>query len=168
MALVKDRRGKVVQAAGGVVWRRRAMVAEHDDPAPSAGAADGAAVAADEIEVVVVHRPRYDDWSLPKGKAEAGESAEQTARREVEEETGLRCTLGPELLTVRYETSRGEDKTVRWWAMTVESAVERSPDDEVDLVEWVDLDELHRRTAFETDRAVVHSLVTSGILFGPI
>jgi 8-oxo-dGTP pyrophosphatase MutT (NUDIX family) len=143
-----------------VVWRRR----ESSGPAPGAPAPTEVGA---EIEIVVVHRPRYDDWSLPKGKAETGESGEQTALREVEEETGLRCRLGPELLTVRYETPRGEDKTVRWWAMTVSVAGEHAPDDEVDRVEWVTLAEFDRRSDFDSDRAVVHSLVTSGVLTGP-
>ena len=72
------------------------------------------------VEVVLVHRPRYDDWSLPKGKAHRRESDEDTALREVLEETGLQCRLGRELVTVRYETPRGERKTVRWWEMTVD------------------------------------------------
>ena len=139
----RDRRGRRVEAAGGAVWRT-------DEQG--------------RTQIVVVHRPRYDDWSLPKGKAERGEVAEQTARREVEEETGLRCRLGPELVTVRYETARGEDKTVRWWAMTVEDDLGFVPGDEVDEVRWVTLDELERLTSFDTDRQVVHSLVTSGAL----
>ena len=64
-----------VKAAGGVVWRH----------------GEGG------VEIVVAHRPRYDDWSLPKGKLDKGESWEQAALREVEEEVGLRCRLGPEL-----------------------------------------------------------------------
>ena len=59
------------------------------------------------FEVLVVHRPRYDDWSLPKGKGEPGERDEDTATREVEEETGYRCSLGEELTTVRYIDRRG-------------------------------------------------------------
>ena len=70
------------------------------------------------LEVLVVHRPRYDDWSLPKGKVEPGETDEDAARREVEEETGYQCTLGEELATVRYIDRRGRDKQVRFWQMT--------------------------------------------------
>jgi 8-oxo-dGTP pyrophosphatase MutT (NUDIX family) len=112
-------------------------------------------------ELILVHRPRYDDWSLPKGKAHRGESDEDTALREVEEETGLRCRLGKELATVRYVTERGEDKTVRWWSMTVRKDVGFTPNDEVDQLRWVTLDEFDRVGSFESDRDVVHSFVTS-------
>ncbi|CAN5681309.1 hypothetical protein BH10ACT3_BH10ACT3_22460 [soil metagenome] len=159
MAKVKDRRGKVVHAAGGVVWRFASTRATTPDPgAPS----DPATLAG--VEFVIVHRPRYDDWSLPKGKAESGESAQQTALREVEEETGLRCSLGGELATVRYETSRGEDKTVRWWSMTVDRDHGFEPNDEVDEVRWVGLSEFEPLSQFPTDLDVVHSLATSGAL----
>jgi len=91
-------RAAIVHAAGGVVTRT---------------APDGS------IEVLIVHRPRYDDWSLPKGKAEPGERAEDTALREVQEETGYRCVLGAEIPTVHYEDRRGRQKEVRFWHMTV-------------------------------------------------
>src|SRR5213078_3990446 len=68
--------------------------------------------------IAVVHRPRYDDWSLPKGKLDPGETWEQAALREIEEETGLRCRLEEELEPVHY-LSKGRPKTVRWWRMTV-------------------------------------------------
>ena len=116
----------------------------------------------------MVHRPRYDDWSLPKGKAERGEPADRTALREVEEETGLVCALGDELVTVRYETVRGEDKTVRWWSMTVRQDLGFEPNDEVDEFRWVDHGEFSRLCHFDTDRDVVHSLATSGVCFGQL
>ena len=67
--------------------------------------------------VLVVHRPEYDDWTFPKGKAEPGESDEACAVREVEEETGLRCELGEELPTTHTPDTRGRPKRVRWWRM---------------------------------------------------
>ena len=67
--------------------------------------------------VVVVHRPEYDDWSFPKGKADPGESDEDCALREIEEETGLRCELGEELTTTRHRDTKGRPKRVRWWLM---------------------------------------------------
>lgn len=69
-------------------------------------------------EVLVVHRPMYDDWTFPKGKLEPGEREEDAAIREVEEETGLRCRLEAELATTRYRDRRGRPKTVRYWLMS--------------------------------------------------
>ena len=107
-----------VKASGGVVWR----------PAP-----DGAP------ELVVVHRPRYDDWSLPKGKLDPGESWEDAALREVEEEVGLRCRLGPELPPVSYRDHKGRAKVVRYWLKEpADGAASFEPNDEVDEMRWVD------------------------------
>ena len=72
-----------------------------------------------ETEVLLVHRPKYDDWSLPKGKRDPAETDEQCAVREVEEETGLRCRLGRELLPTAYTDARGRAKVVRYWSMSV-------------------------------------------------
>ena len=88
---------ETVRAAGGLVCRRRE---------------DGTR------EILLVHRPEYDDWSFPKGKLEPGEREEDAAIREVEEETGLRCRLQAEVATTRYRDARGRDKTVRYWLMT--------------------------------------------------
>ena len=68
-------------------------------------------------EVLVVHRPKYDDWSFPKGKLDEGERWEDAALREVEEETGFRCSLGPELGSTAYTDSRGRPKVARYWLM---------------------------------------------------
>jgi 8-oxo-dGTP diphosphatase len=107
-----------VKASGGVVWRR----------------VDGT------LELVVVHRPRYDDWSLPKGKLDPGERWEDAALREVYEEVGLRCRLGPELPPVRYRDNKGRDKAVRYWLMEPERAgAPFTPNDEVDEMRWVDV-----------------------------
>jgi 8-oxo-dGTP diphosphatase len=83
--------------------------------------------------VLLVHRARYDDWSLPKGKLEAGETWEAAALREVREETGVRCELG-EFLGSSHYTTHGGPKEVRWWAMT--TADEAGPSNEVDAVRW--------------------------------
>jgi len=71
------------------------------------------------LEVVLVHRPAYDDWAFPKGKAEPGETDEEAAVREVREETGLSCRLGAELPSTTYEDGQGRPKIVRYWSMTV-------------------------------------------------
>ena len=116
---------KPVQAAGGVVLR------------------DGL--------VALVHRPRYDDWSLPKGKLDPGESFEEAALREVEEETGLRCRLVRELPTVRYDV-RGRLKEVRYWAMEVDDEIPFVPNDEVDQVRWVGQQEALALLSYDRDR----------------
>ena len=91
-------------------------------------------------EVVVVHRPRYDDWSLPKGKLDPGESWEEAALREVDEEIELRCRLGPELPPVHYRDNKGREKVVRYWLMEPEGpAAPFTPNDEVDEMRWVDV-----------------------------
>jgi 8-oxo-dGTP diphosphatase len=104
-----------VKASGGVVWRRGER----------------------GVEVVVVHRPRYDDWSLPKGKLDPGEGWEQAAVREVEEEVGLRCSLGEELPPTSYTDHKGRAKVVRYWLMEPEGEPPFEPNDEVDEMRWL-------------------------------
>ena len=109
------------------------------------------------VEVLLVHRPKYDDWTLPKGKLEAGEPFEAAARREVEEETGLRCVLGEELATSGYRDRHGQAKVVRYWAMTPESG-RFTPNREVDEVRWLPPAEARSLLTYERDRPVVDSL----------
>lgn len=121
------------------------------------------------IEVVVVHRPRYDDWSLPKGKQGRGERRRDTALREVEEETGLRCARGPKLgPPIEYEVvlpdGRSYLKRVTWWAMTVAEDLGFTPNDEVDLIRWVPLESLTDVLTHEVEHGLVHLLATSGAL----
>jgi 8-oxo-dGTP diphosphatase len=108
-------------------------------------------------QVVAIHRPRYGDWTLPKGKLDPGESAEAGALREVEEETGLRCRLGRELPSVFYRTSAGTPKRVRYWVMRPEAGrvEDRSPDGEVDEVRWVPATEAAGLLTFPRDRRLV-------------
>ena len=101
----------VVRAAGGVVMR------------------DGL--------LLLVHRPKYDDWTFPKGKAEPGESDEDCAVREVEEETGLRCELGVELPSTYYTDSRGRPKAGSLVAHGAQLRGEFTPTDEVDEIRWL-------------------------------
>ncbi len=102
----------------------------------------------------------YDDWTLPKGKADEGESDEQTALREVEEETGLRCTLGAPAGRTRYRDSKGRDKVVHYWLMRPEAAAAESddafvPNDEVDAVHWCTVPEAADRLTYSHDRKLL-------------
>ncbi len=104
--------------------------------------------------VALVHRPRYDDWTLPKGKLDNGESFEEAALREVEEETGLRARLLRELPSVSYEV-RGRPKVVRYWLMEVESDEGFVANDEVDEVRWVEPAAARALLTYERDRDVL-------------
>ena len=126
----------MIEAAGGVVWRRTAKGV---------------------IKVLLVHRPRYDDWSLPKGKLDPGESHREAALREVEEETGLRCDAHEELLEVRYVDRKGRTKRVRYWAMEPIGG-EFAPNDEVDEVRWVCHEEIASLVSYPRDAEVVDGL----------
>jgi 8-oxo-dGTP diphosphatase len=111
------------------------------------------------IDVLVVHRPKYDDWSLPKGKLEPGESFEHAAVREVEEETGVRAELGPELASHRYVDRHGRDKLVRYWLMTAVASTPREPDDEVDEVRWVAACDAMQLLSYDADQQLVADVV---------
>jgi 8-oxo-dGTP diphosphatase len=108
-------------------------------------------------QVALVHRPKYDDWTLPKGKLDQGESFEQAALREVEEETGLRCRLDRELPSSRYRDSRDRPKLVRYWLMEPESG-EFIPNREVDELRWVAPREALELLSYDRDRDVVRAL----------
>lgn len=125
----------LVRAGGGVVWRQGAT---------------------GEAEVLVVHRPKYDDWSLPKGKRDAGEDDVECALREVLEETGYRCVLGPELAPSTYIDRKGRPKEVRWWVMTVVDG-EFTPTDEVDELRWATVPQARWLLSYDRDRAVIDS-----------
>src|SRR3954452_18719544 len=103
--------------------------------------AAGGVVVRDDGRIAVVHRPKYDDWSLPKGKLDAGESFEDAAVREVEEETGVRATLVRELEPVRYMTPGGRSKIVRYWVMDAGEDDAFEADQEVDDIRWVSPEE---------------------------
>jgi 8-oxo-dGTP diphosphatase len=106
------------------------------DPEEAEVKAAGGVVVRDG-RIAVVHRPRYDDWSLPKGKLDPGESWEECALREVREETGLHCTLAGELSPTRYTDRKGRAKVVRYWRMAVTGSDPFTPDDEVDELRWL-------------------------------
>lgn len=104
--------------------------------------------------VAVVHRPRHDDWSLPKGKLDDGEDWEAAALREVEEECNLRCALGDELPPSDYVVG-GRAKRVRWWRMTVVEDLGFEPDDEVDELRWLTPGEAGALLTYPADRALL-------------
>jgi 8-oxo-dGTP diphosphatase len=106
--------------------------------------------------VALVHRPRYDDWTLPKGKLDKGETFEDAALREVEEETGLHARLVRELPPVNYEV-RGRPKVVRYWLMEVESDEGFVANDEVDEVRWVEPAEALALLTYDRDRDVLRA-----------
>jgi 8-oxo-dGTP diphosphatase len=120
--------------------------------------AAGGVVVDAEGRVALVHRPRYDDWSLPKGKLDPGESFADAALREVEEETGLRCRLVRELPPVEYTDNKGRAKLVRYWLMEVGHDPGFVPNDEVDELRWLEPAEALALLSYERDAEVVRSL----------
>jgi 8-oxo-dGTP pyrophosphatase MutT (NUDIX family) len=123
----------VVKAAGGVVCREG-----------SSG----------ETEIVVVHRPAYDDWTLPKGKVDPDETPEECALREVKEETGFRCELVRPLGCTAYVDRRGRNKVACYWVMEVVNGKFR-PGGEVDRMSWLPVAEAVKRLTYERDKALI-------------
>lgn len=111
-----------------------------------------------ERRVALVHRPRYDDWSFPKGKLLDGELEESAALREVLEETGLRCRLGTHLGAVTYADRNGRPKVVRYWTMTPDGGA-FEPGEEVDRLRWTTPAEADALLSYPHDRALLRSLV---------
>ena len=107
--------------------------------------------------VGVIHRPRYDDWSFPKGKANEGETDQGTALREVEEETGLRCELGEPLPEVRYIDALGRPKIVRYWTMGVLGGT-FTPNAEVDEIRWLSFEAADEILTYDHDRRLLRSV----------
>ena len=120
--------------------------------------AAGGVVLDPEGRVVLVHRPRYDDWTLPKGKLDPGESFEEAALREVEEETGLRARLVRGLPAIRYPDAKGRPKLVRYWLMEVEHDSGFEPNDEVDELRWLDPGEALSLLTYERDGEVLRAV----------
>ncbi len=146
---VRSRRGPVL-AAGAVLWRQ-----QPDAP-------DG------RVELCLVHRPRYDDWSLPKGKLEDGESLLVCAVREVFEETGHRVTLGRPLQPQHY-TVAGRPKIVRYWLAEADPhAAERVPDHEVDEVVFLPAGDAVRRLSYERDAELVREALRGPLRTTPL
>jgi broad specificity phosphatase PhoE/8-oxo-dGTP pyrophosphatase MutT (NUDIX family) len=137
--------GPTIRAAGGVLWR------VHPD--------------GEGVQVAVIHRPRYDDWSLPKGKLATGETETDCAMREVLEETGFHARLGRGLGETRYlkqADGSARPKVVRWWAMEAMAGA-FVPTREVDRLEWLSLGEAHERLTRDTDRALLDRFVRGSL-----
>jgi 8-oxo-dGTP diphosphatase len=136
---MRFRRQRPVQAAGGVVLRRR-----NGGPA----------------EVALIHRPAYDDWTLPKGKLNPGETHEEAALREVREETGLDCRLGEPAGQVHYRDRKGRPKVVRYWTMQPvgPSDGQFAPNTEVDQLRWIPLAEAGPALTYDHDRKILGSV----------
>ena len=137
-----------VRAAGGLVWRSAVVADETGETRPG-------------LEVVLVHRPRYDDWSFPKGKLDRGESFETAAVREVAEETGLVCELGEELPSATYLDGKRRLKLVRYWTMRPVEVTPWSPNDEIDGRRWVGLDDAADLLTYAHDRALLEAFADS-------
>jgi 8-oxo-dGTP pyrophosphatase MutT (NUDIX family) len=135
-----------VRAAGGVVWRAVTVADEAGATRPSG-------------EIVLVHRPRYDDWSFPKGKLNRGEAYRRAALREVLEETGLVCEPGEELASTVYVDGKGRAKLVRYWMMRVVAVKPWVPNAEVDQRRWVPIEEADGLLTYAHDGEVLASLV---------
>ena len=128
----EDTNGDLVLAAGGVVRRMR----------------DG------RDEIAVIHRPKYDDWSLPKGKLHPGEEPLDAALREVDEETGHRADVVREVGQTRYRDSRGRLKEVTYWLMDARGG-RFQPGSEVDELRWLPVEEAIALLDHEHDRDIV-------------
>jgi 8-oxo-dGTP diphosphatase len=129
-------RHDLVRAAGGILLR-------------PAGAS--------RFEVALVHRPDRDDWSLPKGKLDPGESYEDCALREVLEETGYRCRLLDFVGFTEYRDRRNRQKVVGYWIMEVVGG-EFAPSSEVDRLQWLDLEVAAHALTYERDRELLVAL----------
>lgn len=123
----------VVKGAGGVICREGAS---------------------GKTEIVVVHRPAYDDWTLPKGKVDSDETPEECALREVKEETGFRCELQRPAGCTAYVDRRGRNKVVCYWVMEVISGRFR-PGGEVDRLAWLPVDEAVKRLTYARDKTLI-------------
>lgn len=133
-----------VRAAGCVVWR------VNPDAEPGEREAG--------LEILVIHRERYDDWSFPKGKLDEGETDLDAAVREVREETNVEGTLGPELSPVAYTDHKGRSKTVRYWPLEYRSG-EFEPNEEVDSIEWLGVTAARARLSYQHDAELLMELV---------
>ena len=142
----KQSNAPLIQAAGAVLWRKSDKL---------------------KLEIAVIHRPRYDDWSLPKGKVESGESHISAGYREIQEETGYESTFGPEIGTVVYKLE-GAPKEVRYWAAAATAMTGTPNPQEVDEVLWLEPIEAKEKLSHKDDRAIVDFFLEFGADTFPI
>lgn len=128
----------IIEAAGGVLWRPLDRGREY----------------------AIIHRPKYDDWTLPKGKLDPGESHEQAGLREVAEETGFAAELGADLGETSYDHD-GRAKRVRYWGMRAVDGRFRA-NSEVDELRWLPYEQARRLLSYDHDRALLDRFTTSG------
>jgi 8-oxo-dGTP diphosphatase len=124
----------MIRAAGVVLWRE---------------------IRPFELEIALVHRPNFDDWTFPKGKIEEGESPIQAAHREVIEETGIDPIFGPYLGSVEYEVEGSKKKVQYWMAKAPNELPEFMPNEEIDRIEWVNLKQARHFLTYDIDREVL-------------
>ena len=131
---------EMILAAGGVVWRETAD---------------------SKIELAIIHRPRYDDWSFPKGKLDSGEELISCAYREIMEETGLDIEIGPYLGDVEYQSIDGLKKVSYWAAKALSTSKDFQANSEADLLEWHEIDSARTRLTRDTDREILDVFIDS-------
>jgi 8-oxo-dGTP diphosphatase len=137
----------IIRAAGAVLWRYSASK---------------------KIEIALVHRPRYDDWSLPKGKVEEKESHIACAYREVLEETGYASIFGPQIGQAMYKVPEGK-KVVRYWsAQAVGEPVGTIDKNEIDEILWLEVKEARKKLTLDDDKAIVDFFVEFGVQTTPL
>ena len=144
--MAKESEGVLFQVAGAVLWRKSDK---------------------SKLEIAIIHRPRYDDWSLPKGKVETGESHISAGYREIQEETGYESTFGPEIGTVVYKLE-GAPKEVRYWAAAATVKTGTPNPQEVDEVLWLEPDKAKEKLTNKDDRAIVNFFLEFGADTFPI
>lgn len=128
----------MIKAAGAVVWREETPF---------------------ELEILLVHRPQYDDWSFPKGKVEDGESSIAAAFREVKEETGVTGIFGQYLGSSSYKIEDGKKKVKYWMAMALPNPSAFVPNVEVDKIEWVSIKEARHFLSYDEDRDILDEFI---------